>query len=437
MEWQLALLLIIGTFLIMVALGMPVAFSFMLVNIIGVLLFWRGELGLHQLILSIGDSVATFTLMPLAMFILMGEVMLESGITPMMMNAIDNWLGRFPGRLSLLTVGFGTFFAVVSGSSMASAAVMGSTLLPEMEKRGYKKAMSLGPILGSGGLAMMIPPSNLAIVLGALGQVSIGKLLIAMFVPGIMMAIFYATYIVVRCKLQPYIAPPYVVNGVSLSTKLMATVRYILPLGTIIFLVLGLIFLGIATPSEAAALGCFGSFILVAAYGKLNYKTVRRLVGTATRLVVMILMIVAGAKAFSQILAFSGASRGLVELFLNLPVSPIFVLIFMQLVLLLLGCFMGPIENMMITLPIFMPIISALGFDPVWFGVLVLLNMEMGTTTPPYGMTLFVVRGVSPAGTTMKDIYLAALPFLGCDLLVMILLVTFPSIVLWLPGLMR
>ncbi len=437
MEWQFALILIIGSFIVLMVLGLPIAFCFMLVNLIGVYIFWGGEPGLHQLILSLSESVATFTLLPVAMFILMGELMFQSGITPNIMDALDNWIGRLPGRLSFLAVSFGTLFATLSGSSMASTAVMGSTLVPEMEKRGYKKSMTLGPIMGSGGLAIMIPPSGLAIIMGALGEVSIGKLLIAIIIPGLLMAILYAAYIITRCVLQPSIAPPYEVKKISLSTKIISTIRYILPLGFIIFLVVGLIFLGVATPTEAAAVGCIGSFILVFAYGKLSWKTTKTSIGTALRIVVMVLMIIVGAKAFSQILAFSGASRGLIELFLSFPVPPILVVAAMCVVLLILGMFMGPVENMLITLPIFMPIVDALGFNTVWFGVIVLLNMEMGITTPPYGMTLFVMKGVAPPDTTIEDCYRAALPFLGCDLISLILIMAFPAIAIWLPGLMR
>ncbi len=222
-----------------------------------------------------------------------------------------------------------------------------------------------------------------------------------------------------------------------MSTKLISSAKYIAPLSFILFLVVGLIFLGVSTPSEAAAVGCLGSIALVYAYGNLNWGTLRKSIGSATSLVVMVFMIIVGAKAFSQILAFSGASPGLVKLFLSLPLAPVFVIFIMQFVLLILGCFMGPVEIMMLTLPIFIPIIQNLGFDEIWFGVVVLLNMEMAITTPPFGMSLFIMKGVAPEGTTMRDIYLAGLPFLGCDLIVMILLFVFPNLVLWLPGLMR
>ncbi len=437
MEWWLVLIIIFGVLIILMASGMPVAFCFMLINVVGVFLLWGGGEGIKQLIIILYASITRFTLLPLPLFILMGEVMFHSRIAPLMIDALDKWLGRLPGRLSLIAVGGGALFATLTGTSMASCAMLGSTLVPEMEKRGYKKTMSLGPILGSGGLAIMIPPSGLAVLLGAIGEISIGKILIAILVPGILLAVMYAAYIISRCWLQPHLAPPYAVALPSLVTRLVATARYILPLGFIVFLVVGVIILGIATPTEAAATGTLGIFALAALYRGLNWDIVKKSIDGALRVTVMIFMIMVGAKAFSQILAYTEASKGFAELALILPVSPIFIILMMQVVLLFLGCFMDVVSIMMITLPIFMPVIHALGFNPVWFAVIYLLNMEMATTTPPFGLNLFAVKGVSPPGTTMADIYRAALPFLYCDAIVMALLITLPAITLWLPGIMR
>ncbi len=417
------------------ASGLPIAFVFMLINIIGVLVFWGGGIGLKQLILSIFDSVTTFTLMPLPLFVLMGEVAFHSGIAPHMMDALDKWLGRLSGRLGLLAVGGGTLMSTLTGASLASVAVLGSVLVPEMEKRGYKKSMSLGPILGSGGLAIMIPPSGLAVLLGALGEISIGKMLIGIIVPGLLMAGLYATYIIVRCRFQPSIAPAYDVTHVPITEKIMFAVRYILPLGFVIFMVIGVIMLGIATPSEAAATGALSCFILAAFYRGLNWEMVKKSVNGTIKITIMMFMIIAGSKAFSQILAFSGASSGLVDLAVGLPLAPIFILIAMQVVIMIMGMFMDILSIMMITVPLYMPIVYLLGFNPVWFGVIVLLNIEMATTSPPFGLTLFVMKGVAPPGTTMGDVYRAALPFLGLDLIAMVLIIAFPVIVLWLPGL--
>jgi len=414
--------------------GMPVAFCFLIVNIIGVFLWWGGDKGLVQLILSIGDSVSKFTLLPIPLFILMGEVMSHSGIAPNMIYALDKWLGRLPGRLGLLAVGAGTLFSTLTGASMASVAMLGKTLVPEMEKRGYSKPMSLGPILGSGGLAIMIPPSSLAVLLGALGEISIGRILMAIILPGLLMAVLYAAYIVVRCQLQPSMAPPYVVPPIPMSEKLASTARHILPVGLVIFLVIGLILLGIATPTEAAATGVIGVFLLAALNRKLNWEVVKKSLLSAAQISIMIFLIIAGAKAFSQILAFSGASRGLIELATGLPLASIFVFLAMLVVLFFLGMFMSVITIMMITIPIFMPVIYALGFDPVWFAAIFLLTMEMAATSPPFGLSLFVMKGVAPPDTTIGDVYKAALPFLYCDLIAIALIIIFPSVALWLPG---
>jgi len=437
LEWQLALLLIVGSLIVMMVLGLPVAFCFMFVNLIGVYIFWGGLVGLEQLILTIFDTLISFTLMPLPLFVLMGEVMFLSGVAPNMIDALDKWLGRLPGRLGLLAVGGGTIFATLSGASMASVAMLGSTLVPEMEKRGYKKPMSLGPILGSGGLAIMIPPSVLAVLLGAIGRISVGKILIAIIIPGLLMAGLYTTYIVGRCRLQPSIAPAYDVTVPPLSERLLAILKYVLPLGLILFLVIGVMFVGVATPSEAAALGSIGVFFLAFVYRRLNWELVKKSFAGTVRITVMIFIIISAALAFAQILAFSGASRGLIELALGLPLPPILIIVVMMVVLLILGTFMDVVAMMLVTIPLYMPVIHALGFDPVWFAVIMLLNLEMADVSPPFGLGLFVMKGVAPADTTMGDIYRSVLPFLGCDLIAMILIIAFPTLALWLPGLMR
>ncbi len=431
------LLLIFGSLTILFALGMPVAFAFMLINIVGWFLFFSGEAGLRQLVLSIFSSVATYALFPVVFFSLMGEIMLHSGIAINMIDTLDKLLGRLPGRLSLLAVGTGTMLASMSGSSLATTAILGSTLVPEMERHGYKKPMSLGPILGSGGLAIMIPPSGLAVILGAIAMLSIGKMLIAIIIPGLLMSILYASYIILRCWLQPSVAPAYVVTPTPLSAKAIATVKYVLPLGGIVFLAVGVIFFGIASPSEAAATGALGTILLAAAYRRINRGVLKKSFLGTLRVTFMLFMIIAGARAFAQILAASGGSRGLIEFTVGLTLSPILIIIAMQVVLLFLGTFMNVVAIMMITLPIFMPVVSNLGYDPIWFGVLMLLNIEMATTSPPYGLNLFVMKGVAPSGTTIGDIYRAALPFLGCDLIVMALILAFPALVLWLPMVMR
>lgn len=436
MSWELLLLLILGGAVILMLLGMPVAFTFMVVNIIGIFLLWGGANGLEQLTYSIADSVTTFTLMPVPLFILMGELIFLSGIASVLIEVLDKWLGRLPGRLSLLSVGTGTLFSTLTAVSMASVAMLGETLTPEMERRGYKRSMSIGPILAAGGLAHMIPPSDLGVILGAVGQISIGKILMAIIFPGLLLASLYTAYIIIRCWVQPSVAPAYEVSPTPLSEKVIATARYVLPTAIIIFLVIGLIFLGIVTPTEAAASGALGAFVLTILYRRLNWEVLKKSIAGTLRITVMVFMILVGSKAFSQILAFSGATTGMVETALGLPLPPILIIVSMQVVILFMGCFMEVVSIFMITLPIFIPVVLALGFDTVWFAVLFLVNTEMALVTPPFGMSLFVMKGVAPPGTTMGEIFRAGLPFLGLMALAMALIIAFPQIALWLPGIM-
>jgi tripartite ATP-independent transporter DctM subunit len=435
MEWWFVLPIIVFSLLFLFAIGVPVAFSFLFVNMVSAYFLWGGQKGLDQIILSIYGSVLNFTMLPIPLFILMGEVMFRSGVAPRMIQTIDKWLGSIPGRLSLMAVMSGTLFSTLSGSSMASTAMLGSVLVPEMEKRGYKRPMSLGPILASGGLAIMLPPSALGVILASLARFSVGELLIAIIVPGCIMAALYAAYIVIRCFIQPDLAPPYAVIHIPFSEKISASVRYILPLGSVVFLVIGLIFLGVATPTESAALGALGCFFLAFLYRGLQWDVVRTIFVSTIRTTVMIFMILSAAVAFSQIMAYTGATSRIVEFIAGLPLPPLLLVLAMQIVMLAMGTFLEAMPIMMITIPIFLPIIKALHIDIIWFGVVMLLNMEMAMTSPPFGLSLFVMKGVSPPGVTMRDIYLAAIPFLLCDLAAMFLILLFPSLVLWLPGL--
>lgn len=435
MEWWLVLLIVFGSLMVLMMAGFKVAVAFLLINLVAGYLFWGGEAGLVQVIFSIASSIVSFSFIAVPLFILMGELMFQTEVAPYMLDAIDKWLGRLPGRLGLLAVAGGTLFATLTGAAFVSVAMLGSSLVPEIEKRGYKKEMSLGPILGSGGLAVMIPPSDLAIILGAIAEVSIGKTLIGIIIPSILMAVLFATYIIGRCWLQPSIAPPYVVTGVSTRDKLIATVKYILPVGLIVFLVIGLILLGVCTPTEAAA-GALGTFLLAAAYRKLTWQRAKKAITNTLVTTSMLFIIISGAKAFSQILAYTGATASLARVAMGLSVAPLFIIFMTQIVIIILGMFMSKVAIMMITVPVFMPVVQAFGFDPVWFAVLFLLNIEMADISPPFGMSLFVMKGVAPH-YSMRDIYVATIPFLILDFIALMLVLFFPQLALWLPGKMR
>jgi len=426
------LLCIFGGVTSLMLAGMPVALAFLFVDVVGVLVFF-GATGIEQLIVSMFSSIATFTLLPLPLFVLMGELLYHSGVGPVIISTIDQWLGRIPGRLSLLAVSAGTLFATLTGTSVGSVAMLGSTLLPDMQRRGYKQPMTLGPIMASGGLAVMIPPSGLAVLLGVIGEISVGQTLVAIVIPGLLLALVYAIYIVLRAYFQPELAPPYDVAKVSFREKMRGVVSYILPIGIVIFMVIGVIVLGIATPSEAAASGVLGTMLLAAYHQQLTFEVMWKSLRSTLEVSAMILLIISGATAFGQILALSGASQGLSQLAVNLPVAPIVIIIAMQAVVLVMGMFMEVVSIMLITLPIFMPIVKTLGFDPVWFGVLFLVNSEVALISPPFGISLFVMKAVAPAGTSMRDVYFASIPFVGLIIFVMALIMIFPDTALWLP----
>ena len=437
MDWWQALILLLGTMVVLMLSGMPVAIAFLFIDILGAVLFLGGEPGIIQLVVNMEESLTSFSLLPVPLFILMGEVMFHSKLGFKAIDVMDQWIGRIPGRLSLLAITGGAIFSTMSGSTLATTAILGSLLVPDMEKRGYSKTMAIGPVMGSGGLSMLIPPSALAILLAALNQISVGGLLIAGILPGCLMAFFYGSYVVIRCWLQPELAPSYEVSEIPIIAKIKGTVIHVLPLGLIIFLVIGLIFLGIATPSEAAALGALGTIVLAMAYRKMNVGILKSSIIGTVRITSMMFMIIVGSMTFSQIMAFSGASAGLIRVVTDLDLPPVMVLISMQVLLLFLGCFMDNLSMVMIAIPIFLPIVNALHFNTLWFSLIMLINMEMANTTPPFGLLLFVMKGVAPKNTTMGDIYKAGVPFLLCDALVMVLVMIFPQFALYLPGLMK
>jgi tripartite ATP-independent transporter DctM subunit len=416
--------------------GLPIAFTFLAINIIGVYVYWGGSSGLQQLILSIFESVTFFALLPIPLFLLMGEVLFHSGMGSRMLDALDASMGRLPGRLSLVAVAGGVVIAVLCGNTWASTAMLGSMLVPDMRKRGYRKPMALGPILGGGALAIIIPPSGLAVVLATLAGISVGGLLIAGLLPGLIMAGFFTIYIIGRCMLQPHLAPSYELRKLSLSERYLPVIKNVLPLGVIVFAVIGLMLLGLATPSESAAFGVMATFVCAAFYRRLSWQVIKKSFTSTMRTTTMILMIFCGSTAFSQILSYSGATKGMVNLAVHLQIPPIALLICMMLVVMFLGMFMEQLSILMITLPIFMPVCKALGWDPLWFGLMLLINMSIANLSPPFGIELFVMKGVSPADTTMADIYKASVPFIVMEALVILLVIVAPPIATWLPGVM-
>ncbi|NKX45766.1 TRAP transporter large permease [Roseicyclus persicicus] len=435
MEWYEALALLVGSIMVLMALGMPVALAFLGANILGAWIFMGGERGVVALLNNGWGGLTTFALVPIPLFLLMGEIFFQTGLGARMFSAIDRLLGRLPGRLSYVTVLGGTGFSTLSGSSMGSTALLGSLMVPEMERRGYKRHMSIGPILGTGGLAIIIPPSALAVLLATLAQIDVGALLIAGVIPGLILAGFYVATIYLQTRLDPTAAPAYDVPKQTAAEKVWLLLRDVVPMIGLMVVIVILMINGFMTPSEAAAFGALGVLILAALYRCLSWDAVKRSIRGALRVTLMAYLIVFGSATFSQLLAFSGASRGLITWATGFELDPIMMLLVMFGVLLILGMFMEQISIMLLTVPIFFPLATSLGFDPIWFGLIMLLALEISFTTPPFGLLLFVMKGVAPADTTMREIYRAAFPFILCSLLVVALLILFPPLATWLPGL--
>jgi len=435
--WIEAALLLFGTAVGLMLLGLPVAFAFIVTNLIGAVLFMGGTIGIEQFVSNATQTISSFLLVPVPLFILMGDLFVHTGLGARVFDAIERLFGRVPGRLCFVSVAGGTMFAALSGSSMASTAMMGSIMVPEMLRRGYKKHMAMGPILGTGGLAVIIPPSALAVLLGSLAQVDIGALLIAGIVPGLLLAALFVLTVVIQVRIDPTAAPAYDVPPMAWTEKLRLIVVNVLPMTLVIFCVVGLIVLGIATPSEAAAFGALSVVVLAALFRCLTWTALRKSLMGAMQITVMVFTIILASQTFSQILAFSGATAGLVEWASTLQVQPFTMLLIMFGILMFLGLFIDQISQMMLTIPIFMPIAHAMGFDPIWYCMIVMLALEMSALTPPFGLQLFVMMGLGPKGTTLSEVSWAAAPYLACDLLVVGLIVVFPPLALWLPGLIR
>jgi tripartite ATP-independent transporter DctM subunit len=447
-EWYWAGTILLGCIMAGMAMGFPVAFTFLITNIIGTCVFvvrnyeTFGEFitetmnKVPQVVDNAPQLITSFTLSPIPMFILMGSMFFHTGLALRVFDALDKLLGRIPGRLCYLTVAGGSLFSTLTGSTMANTAMLGSLLVPEMQRRGYSKTMSMGPILGTGGLAMIIPPSSLGVLLASIAGVDVGALLIAGILPGFVLAALYAGMITIQLVLYPEGAPSYEVERTSWKEKLYQVVVNILPMGLIVFMVIGFIVLGWATPSESASFGVVGVVILAAAFGVFTWESFRTsLIGTI-RVVGMVFFILMNSTVFSQLLSLSGASRGLVQWATAFDVPPLVILGVMFLVLIMLGMFMDPVSMMLITVPIFYPIATQLGYDPVWFSLIVLMALEMSATTPPFGLLLFIMMGMVK-GTTLWQVAIAAAPYLLCDLILVGILIAAPGLALYLPSLMN
>jgi tripartite ATP-independent transporter DctM subunit len=433
MAWWLAAVVLFGVLSALFALALPVAFAFLAVNAVGAWVWLGGEPGLVQMVRNGVASIASFSLTPIPFFVLMGEVLFHTGVALRAIDAIDRLIWRVPGRLSVVAVVAGTVFSAISGSTIATTALLGSLLLPEMLRRGYHPNMAMGPIMAIGGVDMLIPPSALTVLLGSLAGISISELLVAGIVPGVLLAAAFVAYIVVRASLDPRLAPPFEHEAAGAWARWRPLLVYVIPLVIIFLVVVLAMAAGWATPTESAAVGAVATVAVAWLYRALTpANLMRALVGTAG-ISGVILFIIVGATTFAQILTFSGATNGLVAAIRDAQLSPGVVLVAMMAILLVLGCFIDQVSMMLITLPFFMPLVALYGFDPIWFGVLFLICMQLGLLTPPFGMLLFTMKSVAPRSIAMAQVYGAATPYVVLGLLMLVAVLLVPGLATWLP----
>jgi tripartite ATP-independent transporter DctM subunit len=434
MSWQLASLLLLGGSTVLLFIGLPVAFSFMAINIVGAILFLGGDAGLSQMLRNSAAAVINFSLTPIPLFVLMGEVLFHTGLALKVIDGIERLVRQVPGRLAVVAVVAGTVFSAISGSTIATTAMLGSLMLPVMLARGYNPVLATGPIMAIGAVDMLIPPSALTVLLGSLSGISISKLLIGGVVPGLMLSVAFVGYIVVRAATNPALAPSTAVEERSGWARYDLLVCYVLPLVSIFVVVIGAMSGGIATPTESAALGALATMALAAAYRSLSFDALLKALRGTVGISAMILFIILGATTFSQILSFSGATEGIVSNILGAGLTPFAILAGMLLLLIFLGIFVDQVSMMLITLPVFMPIVQRLDIDLIWFGVLYLICMQLGLLLPPHGLLLMTMKGVAPKEVTMAHIFRAVVPYVAMSLVLLIVIIMVPAIATWLPN---
>jgi len=435
MEWYTTLLIGIAILFALFLSGAPIFLAFLFAILTGIY-FVIGPAGFPMFANSVLDTVSITSLASIPLFILMGELLFRSGTMDVLFDSIDKLVGRVRGRQYVLVIVLSAVFGALSGVAMAVAAMLGRAIMPGMIARRYDRDVAAGLIISGASLAPIIPPSLLAIIVGSIADVSIAKLLISGVLPGLLLGGIFLVYVFVRIAMNPNLAPSNVVSersDTSTSEMVMAIVR-ILPFVIVIISVMGFIMMGIATPSESAATGVVGALITAGIYRNLTLKMIWDSVMASITVSAMILAIMAMSKMFTQLLAFTGATSELVELVANLGFGPLVMVLIMLAVPFLLCMFIDTIAVILLTIPIYQPVVNALEFDPVWFWLLFLINITLGAITPPFGYTLFAFKAVVP-DMSISNIYKAIWPFVLLFLTGIGLIIVFPGIATWLPNL--
>jgi C4-dicarboxylate transporter, DctM subunit len=435
--------------LVTLAIGIPVAFALGLTAILSIVIFLTPE-EFAFFADFVFASLNDFALLAIPLFVLMGAIFGHSKASQDLLEAAHVWAGRLPGGLAMSSVMACSVFAALTGSSPATSAAIGRIAIPEMTKRGYPNGLATGAIVAGGTLGILIPPSVTLILYGIATETSIGRLFLGGVVPGIMVTLLFCLWILVvvfsnrrSVRVQQQTGSTGEGSGASQSVDeeemyswkhRFGLLTKVIPFVVLIACVLGVLYLGIATPSEAAGVGAFLALILVALlYRSVNLRNLMDIALETTRTSTMILMIVAFSAVLGQILSFLNVPQELAQLVADLQVNRWFVFVIMNLLFLFLGFFIPPVAIILVTMPVLFPIITELGFDPIWFGVVMTLNMEMGLITPPVGLNLYVVQGIAP-DIPLRDILAGSLPYVGVLALGIIILALFPGLVTWLPN---
>jgi tripartite ATP-independent transporter DctM subunit len=433
---ELISFLFVAVFVVILLTGLPLAFATGAVAVFfAVVLF--GWPGLTLIVGRVFTLMGNYVLVSVPLFIFMACVLERAGIAEAIFRAAHVWSGRMPGGLAVAVIISCALMAAMVGVIGAEIVTMGVVALPAMLARGYKKELALGCICAGGGLATLIPPSVVFIMYGLTAGVSIGQLYMAGVIPGLMLAAMYIAYIIIRCQQRPDFAPPAseAELAIPLQEKVVLLKELILP-GLVAFSVLGSLYLGWATPTEAAGVGVLGAVVAMWWNGKFGWDKLRRAAEDTAKVTVMLYWLFFGSSALIGVYTLAGGTKLIQDALAGLPVGPLGVVILIQIVWIILGCFIDWIGILLLTAPIFVPVVLALGFDPVWMGVLFCMNMQISYISPPFGPAAFYLKGVTPAGITLGDIFGSIWPYMGLQVIALGLVVAFPQIALWLPNTM-
>jgi tripartite ATP-independent transporter DctM subunit len=434
MDLTLQIVVLFVCMFLALAAGSSIAFALGGIGVLFTFFLWNPN-GLAIVPVQAFDKISGFAFLACPLFIFMGIVLERSGIADDLYEMMHSWFGALKGGLSVGTVIICTLFAALTGISGAATVTMGLIALPSMLRRGYEKELSLGCISAGGALGILIPPSITMIIYGLIAPESVGKLFAGGVFAGLVLSALFIMYILIRARLQPHLAPALPPEERASWRKKIITLKAVIAPIFLMGAVLGSIFGGLTSVSEAAAIGALGSLMCAAVYRKLTWEVLVEALQRTTRLACMVLWIILGATAFSTFVSASGASHMIERFILGLEINRWWIMIAIQLIWVILGMIMETTGIIMVTVPIFVPIIKALGFDPVWFGVIFIVNMEMGFLTPPFGYNLFFMKAVVPPGITMGDIYRSIVPFVGLQAVGLALCMVFPEIITFLPKL--